>query len=499
MTDPVADLLIQANPVMDPEDLRLEAAAADERRAAITARPNSVDSRPTTNAATDMGRLQRPRLRALGAFAAAFVITIAAVSVVWLVRTDEPAVNVVEPVPTIDVDARDWVLIPFDETLVGSHGAVLNGITRGGPGFVAVGGTICVGTSACQDDAAVWTSMDGTSWQRVAHDPDVFGGGVGRPTDEGLQMMEDVTSNGSRLVAVGLAFDEPERRGLYATVWTSMDGITWSRVPFNREVFGSQDPEEPGGGRSWLHGVTVGGPGFVAVGSDSWAAAVWTSPDGVTWTRVPHDPEVFGEGATWETHSEMNAVSVGGPGLVAVGNADGYSSAAVWTSPDGLMWTRVAHDEEIFGGVGGQVMHAVVAAGPGLVAVGEDEPDSHSAVGGIRAAVWTSIDGTTWTRVTHDPAVFGENADERLMRDVAMVGDGLIAVGTDMWTSPDGSNWTHITVDGTGAPMGTARSWGMNATAVAPNAIAIVGESGESEVDGETKPRAAVWTATTED
>jgi len=504
MTDPVANLLIQANPVKDPEDLRLALGVAGERCAVITARGNNPGSQSTTNTATEVGRPRQPRLRALGAFAAAFAFTIAALSVVWLVRTDESAEDVVEPVPIedvvepvpIDVNALDWAMTPFDETLVGPHGAVLSGITRGGPGFVAVGSTICPGTSACNDDAAVWTSSDGSSWQRVPHDPDVLGSGAGRPTDEGLQMMEDVTFNGSLLVAVGVTFDEPEKLGLYAAVWTSVDGMTWSRVPFDREVFGSQDPEDPGGGRTWLHSVTVGGPGFVAVGSDSWAAAVWTSPDGVTWTRVPHDPGVFGEGASWETHSEMNAVTVGGPGLVAVGNTDGYSNAAVWTSPDGYAWTRVPHDEEVFGGVGGQVMHDVVAAGPGLVAVGEDEPDSRSAIGGIRAAVWTSTDGTTWMRVTHDPALFGENEDERAMRDVTVVGADLLAVGTDMWTSPDGVNWTHTAVDGAGAPIGAAESWGMNAAAVTPYGIAVVGQSGEYDVDGETKPRAAVWTAT---
>ena len=101
MNDPVANLLIQANPVMDPEDLRLAAAAADERCATITARVNSPASQAATNAAAGLGRPQRPKLRALGAFAAAFGITIAAISVAWLVRTDEPAVNVVDSVPPI--------------------------------------------------------------------------------------------------------------------------------------------------------------------------------------------------------------------------------------------------------------------------------------------------------------------------------------------------------------------------------------------------------------
>jgi hypothetical protein len=48
----------------------------------------------------------------------------------------------------------------------------------------------------------------------------------------------------------------------------------------------------------------------------------------------------------------MSAVVAGGPGLVAVGHDDAGEDedAAVWTSPDGLVWSRVPHDEAVFGG-----------------------------------------------------------------------------------------------------------------------------------------------------
>jgi hypothetical protein len=82
----------------------------------------------------------------------------------------------------------------------------------------------------------------------------------------------------------------------------------------------------------------------------------------------------------------MWAVAAGGPGLVAVGSDDsaGDADGAVWTSPDGLTWTRVVDLAEALGGTGGQDMARVVAGGPGLVAVGFD-----SAAGNLDAAVWT--------------------------------------------------------------------------------------------------------------
>lgn len=80
----------------------------------------------------------------------------------------------------------------------------------------------------------------------------------------------------------------------------------------------------------------------------------------------------------------MASVVAGGPGLVAVGNGGvAGDTAAVWTSTEGLAWQPVEHDDSAFG-IGGeslQVMLSVTVGGPGLVAVGRDR-DS--------AAVWVS-------------------------------------------------------------------------------------------------------------
>ncbi|HUU61161.1 MAG TPA: hypothetical protein VMX37_02095, partial [Acidimicrobiia bacterium] len=58
---------------------------------------------------------------------------------------------------------------------------------------------------------------------------------------------------------------------------------------------------------------------------------------------------------------------------------------AVWTSADGLVWSRVPHDEALFVGVDAQQMIAVIPGGPGLVAVG------YGVSGGeTDAAVWVS-------------------------------------------------------------------------------------------------------------
>jgi hypothetical protein len=280
-------------------------------------------------------------------------------------------------------------------------------------------------------DAAVWTSPDGVTWSRVPHDETVFGG-------DRKQIMFSVTAGGPGLVAVG--YDGSIGLAV-AAVWTSVDGFTWSRVPHDEAVFGDILQE--------MFSVTAGGPGLVAVGEDGSDGegrdmAVWTSVDGVTWSRVPHDETVFG-GEYWE---EVQSVTAGGPGLVAVGY-DGPSNgtwAAVWTSPDGVTWSRVPHDSTVFGVYDNLRMNSVTAGGPGLVAVGSDESGDYS-----DAAVWTSVDGVTWSRVPDDQTILGGDSG---MSSVVATDTGLVAVGSDdgdaaVWTSPNGLAWTQVPNDET--------------------------------------------------
>ncbi len=57
----------------------------------------------------------------------------------------------------------------------------------------------------------------------------------------------------------------------HCLLWTSSDGITWSRVPDDEAAFGGE-------GNQWMANVTTGGPGLVAVGSDTSALTCTTIP-----------------------------------------------------------------------------------------------------------------------------------------------------------------------------------------------------------------------------
>jgi hypothetical protein len=241
--------------------------------------------------------------------------------------------------------------------------------------------------------------------------------------------MTSVTAGGPGLVVVGWDASSSDQ---VAAVWTSVDGVTWSRVPHDEKVFGGEGDQTMGS-------VTVGGPGLVAVGrdlSDDLVAAVWTSVDGVTWSRVPDDENVLG--------GVMKSVTAAGPGLVAVGSAGsgGLPDAVVWTSPDGVTWSRVPDDELALGGSGGQTMESVTVGGPGLVAVGSDASSSSDQ----DAAVWTSIDGVTWSRVPHDETVLGGEGFQSML-SVTVGGPGLVAVGGDGSDDFDAAVWVAATED----------------------------------------------------
>lgn len=219
-----------------------------------------------------------------------------------------------------------------------------------------------------------------------------------------------------------------------------------------------------------ISSVTVGGPGFVAVGSymsrgQRSVATIWTSVDAVTWSRIPHDEDVFGLGVFFSDELSMTSITAGGPGFVATGwgtpwrDAPGDGFAAVWTSVDGIAWSRVHHQAPF----NSAEMSAVIATDSGLIAVGRTS-DSN-------AAVWTSSDGSTWSRVPTDPTTF----DDAVMSNVAAGGPGLVAVGEDhhgnsaVWISSGGTDWTRIPHDANvfgSSAMTSVTAWGTGLVAV---------------------------------
>jgi hypothetical protein len=324
----------------------------------------------------------------------------------------------------------------------GSAGGFVRDVIAATPGFVAVS------SSGLRGPGAAWTSADGTTWQAT-------------PGEAALTSMplDAVVATGTGLTAFGLPCGGGGECVTAGEV--TFDGRAWSQEPAFVGTYNAEPVR-----LATIGGRLVGvGFTYASVNPVVYAGRVWTSPTGSTWTQVPDGP-VFSK-------AQISDVAVGPRGLVAVGSAQTGSEigtdAALWTSPDGLHWTRLPSQPDF----ADAAMNAIVAHGSGLVAVGQ---------GALGAAVWTSADGSHWARVAdtaalHDAGMYG----------VASVSAGLVAVGyghdsAAIWTSPDAATWTRVPDAPTFAMA--------QAVAVAAKGDDVVVVGG---ANGETSPAAIIW------
>jgi len=172
------------------------------------------------------------------------------------------------------------------------------------------------------------------------------------------------------------------------------------------------------------------GGGFIDFVRTADRSAVWTSADGITWSRLG---EVTGLGLA----SIVGPVGYDGKRYVALGGEGGgrfygaQSNGAAWASTDLAHWTK-APAQEAFGGA---EFHGLAADSNGFVAIGFD-------AGG--QSVWTSLDGLHWTTVSDDAALPRDDAQPS---DIVHTASGFLMIGridqvAAAWTSNDGRKWT---------------------------------------------------------
>lgn len=184
-----------------------------------------------------------------------------------------------------------------------------------------------------------------------------------------------VATSGSLIVAVGL----------FGTVMTSPDGITWTAQ--------ASDAYDT------LAEVVWTGSQFVVVGL---GGTILTSPDAIAWTTRKAGP-------SWEA---LQGVAWSGTMLVATSASNG----TVYHSPDGVTWTPVNNAAP-------QALLDIAWANGQFVAVG------------YSGTVVTSPDGGTWTA----------HATPTSANLVSVVWSGTQYVATGVGTiltSPDASTWT---------------------------------------------------------
>jgi hypothetical protein len=170
---------------------------------------------------------------------------------------------------------------------------------------------------------------------------------------------------------------------------------------------------------------------LIAVGRRGDQGAVWTSPDGTSWTLAPDLPA---EKAESNAATTMTSIVAGPGGLVAAGSRTGidYSAPRTWQSTDGQRWTSIT----VPSGVAGGRIEALAVGEPGYVGVGLMSDDGYTG----RPQMWSSADGRKWT-VVDSPAFTGS------LNDVTGGAGMLVAVGATeghagALVSTDGATWT---------------------------------------------------------
>jgi hypothetical protein len=266
-------------------------------------------------------------------------------------------------------------------------------------------------------------------------------------------------------------------------MWYSPDdGTTWHRV-----ASGGSFPD------AFVYDVTSGPAGFVAVGSDGYpgastedtgtrGAAVWTSPDGSRWTRVPAQAAFSG--------AFMTKVISTGTGFMASGRihprvtpGGAVPVPPIWTSADGKTWHRAPRSASL----AQAEFLAVTGTGRGYVATGAVfDPVTGSPV----SAAWWSSDGVAWKRASAGVGSFAS---------IAAVGGRLVAVGSAAtstagtstyavggWTSTDGRAWHAI------PPIAGSEAASVLDSAVNGVRLVVIGESADPNSAGTT---GFVWVA----
>ncbi|HET6949879.1 MAG TPA: hypothetical protein VFI47_05875 [Acidimicrobiales bacterium] len=237
-------------------------------------------------------------------------------------------------------------------------------------------------------DGLAWVSSDGKSWNRVGAVPP-------RIDDSLLINIENPTPE----MALPIAEMEAE--------------IPWPTA-------------DPAGGKGTraLTAAAALSSGFVAVGNaydlgDAEPVAV-ISTDNQTLTG--ENTNLGGAGV-----QRLNDVCVGPDDDVVVvgvtGSTGGFDAIASHRAPDGA-WTVATTTDESFTGSGSQIAYGCAASDDGFVIVGSDDRS-----GDTDARVWTSRDGIEWTRLDAGP--LGGGGDQWAGAVAAAPRGGWIAGGTD--------------------------------------------------------------------
>jgi hypothetical protein len=210
--------------------------------------------------------------------------------------------------------------------------------------------------------------------------------------------------------------------------------VTRREALAGRELFGGPNVVSIGAMSGGPHGFTVAGTWISP--RNRVVAAVWRSSDGSRWARNDTDPALGGRPG--ETPLGY-AVADGAPGLLLVGAAEepvaGQEDGALWYSPGGSAWVRVAADAPSLTRPGQTVVDAVQPLADGWLAGGGWTSAGHAV-----PVVWAVRAGPT-RQVIATALPTSRSARSSAVTDLAVTATAAVAAGVvdahpALWWAP---------------------------------------------------------------
>ncbi len=339
------------------------------------------------------------------------------------------AVASTTPLPTSAGQALRWIQVSLPTGLVATTGSqTQNAIFGWSKGYLAFHESLSGGS------VVPWASGDGRSWnQGPALDSTGLPDGV---------WIDELVEGPAGLLAVGRhpgCADD----GFGCTpqpaigIWTSTDGLTWSRVN-SQSAFGGASVGDVSAGANGYMALSLSGNGATA------SPAIWLSADGRAWHSAALSSAAFAD-------AYLERGTVLGSGYVVAGRTGSLSGMgsgdfpatrpAVWWSADGSSWSPA-----ILPGVQAapEAEAAVTIVAAGKLVAHVWRWDCSCAPEGVSAS-WTSTDGHVWTS---SAAAFPQ---------VPVLSDGHRALlvlggsgGLTVEASTDGFAWAPLVLSGSG-------------------------------------------------
>lgn len=352
------------------------------------------------------------------------------------------------PVSWISPDGASWSQ-PAGDFPRTAGSAVARSVA---PVATLVGSSEFFAAGAGPSNQYLWQSSDGVRWNQVPLP-------AAAATSDGWHATLVASDGNTTVVADG-------DRGQAHVLTGSSKG--WSEPSANPAVFGpvaaSADVLSLDQGQTGLELTARVTRSPQAIGPPTASTVTLDSTDGVNWsTSLPP-----GGANTWPAGPlPTGAVSVvhGGGGWTAVGTGPPTSQSTpgagattsglgvAWTSTDGSHWSG-ATPLDPKPGIGPEYALGACNNAGEIVAVGESGQQGSSAP---VADAWYTDDGSQWKPAAVSPAPGAGSGDEML--GCAAVEAGFAAFGSAtgpagdtpvMWSSPDGTHWTRDNPDGFG-------------------------------------------------